>query len=79
MRLAHVTGAPVVLFFGLYRGGNRYDVLLELLGESVGVSQEQHDDRVREWTQRYADRLAYYSREAPDNWFNFYDFWQPPQ
>ena len=79
MRLAHVTGAPVVLFFGLYRGGNRYDVLLELLGESAGVSQEQHDDRVREWTQRYADRLAYYSREAPDNWFNFYDFWQPPQ
>jgi predicted LPLAT superfamily acyltransferase len=79
MRLAHVTGAPVVLFFGLYRGGNRYDVQLELLGESVGVSQERQVDRVREWTQRYADRLAFYSREAPDNWFNFYDFWQPPQ
>ena len=76
MRLAHVTGAPVVVFFGLYRGGNRYDVRLELLGESVQVSPEHEHDSLRQWIQRYADRLAYYSREAPDNWFNFYDFWQ---
>ena len=25
--------------------------------------------------QRYADRLEHYTRLAPDNWFNFYDFW----
>ena len=76
VRLAHVTRAPVVLFFGLYRGGNRYDIHLELLGESIQLSSEQRQEDVRQWTQRYADRLAYYCREAPDNWFNFYDFWQ---
>jgi predicted LPLAT superfamily acyltransferase len=76
VRLAHVVRAPVVLFFGLYRGGNRYDIYLELLSESVQLSADHRQDDVRRWTQRYADRLAYYSRKAPDNWFNFYDFWQ---
>jgi predicted LPLAT superfamily acyltransferase len=76
VRLAHAVRAPVVLFFGLYRGGNRYDIHLELLSESVQLSADHRQDDVRRWTQRYADRLAHYSREAPDNWFNFYDFWQ---
>jgi len=76
VRLAHAVRAPVVLFFGLYRGGNRYDIHLELLSESIQLSAEHRQDDVRRWTQRYAGRLAYYSREAPDNWFNFYDFWQ---
>ena len=35
MRLAHVVVAPVVLFFGLYRGGNRYEVYLESFSEMV--------------------------------------------
>lgn len=76
VRLAHIVRAPVVLFFGLYRGGNRYDIHLELLSESIQLSSEHRQEEVRQWTQRYADRLAHYSREAPDNWFNFYDFWQ---
>lgn len=79
MRLAHAVRAPVVLFFGLYRGGNRYDIHLELLSESVQLSSQQRQEDLRCWTQRYADRLAHYSREAPDNWFNFYDFWQASQ
>ena len=24
---------------------------------------------------QYAERLEHYARKAPDNWFNFYDFW----
>jgi predicted LPLAT superfamily acyltransferase len=75
MRLAHAVRAPVVLFFGLYRGGNRYQVHLELLSDRVHLSPARREDDIRRWTQRYADRLAHYSRQAPDNWFNFYDFW----
>jgi len=79
MRLAHAVSTPVVVFFGLYRGGNRYDVHLEVLSQTVRLSPERREDDVRQWTQRYADRLAQYSRDAPDNWFNFYDFWQAPR
>ncbi len=75
MRLAHVVRAPVVLFFGLYRGGNRYEVYLEFFGEEVQLSHEQRAIDLKRWTQRYADRLEALCRCAPDNWFNFYEFW----
>ena len=76
MRLAHAARAPVVMFFGLYRGGNRYHVHLERLADRVELSPDRREQAIQQWTQRYADRLAHYSRQAPDNWFNFYDFWQ---
>lgn len=76
IRLAHAVCAPVVMFFGLYQGGHHYHVHLELLSEQIHLSSEQREDDIRHWTQRYADRLEHYSRQAADNWFNFYDFWQ---
>jgi predicted LPLAT superfamily acyltransferase len=75
IRLAHAVQSPVVVFFGLYRGGNRYEVHLELFSERIQLSEDRREEDIHRWTQRYADRLAYYSRQAPDNWFNFYDFW----
>ena len=75
MRLAHVVRAPVVLFFGLYRGRNRYDVYLEAFSDRVNLSPEQRDTDLGRWTQRYVNRLEAYCRQAPENWFNFYDFW----
>lgn len=75
MRLTSVLKAPVILFFGLYRGGNRYEVHFELFAEQVILDREHRDQQIQQWTQRYADRLEYYCRLAPDNWFNFYDFW----
>lgn len=75
MRLAHVVRAPVVLFFGLYRGGNRYEVHLESFSDTVQLSHEQRATDLKQWTQRYADRLEAFCRRAPDNWFNFYEFW----
>lgn len=77
LSLAAVTGVPVVLFFGLYRGGNRYDVHFELLAERVEVGpRSRREAALRDWVQRYADRLAHHTRNAPFNWFNFYDFWE---
>ena len=75
MRLAHVVRTPVVLFFGLYRGGNRYEVYLESFSEEVQLSHEQRATDLKQWMQRYADRLEAVCRRAPDNWFNFYEFW----
>jgi len=73
--LAAVTGAPVVLVFGLYRGGNRYDVFLEAFGVTQQLPRAEREAAIQQWTQRYAERLEYYVRLAPYNWFNFYDYW----
>ena len=73
--LASVLRVPVFLFFGLYRGGNRYDIHFELFSERIAIHRGARDQGIQEWTQRYANRLEHYCRIAPENWFNFYDFW----
>jgi len=67
--------APVILFFGLYRGGRRYDIHFELLAEQINIDRKTRDQDLPPWVQKYADRLAHYARVAPYNWFNFYQFW----
>jgi predicted LPLAT superfamily acyltransferase len=74
-RIAAMLGRPVVLMLGIYRGGNRYDLCFERLVESPHLERASRDQTVREWAQRYAQRLEHYCRQAPYNWFNFYDFW----
>jgi len=69
---------PVVLSFGLYRGGNRYDVYFETFAERIVLARAERAARLGEWTQRYAARLQHYTQFDPYNWFNFYDFWHPP-
>jgi predicted LPLAT superfamily acyltransferase len=65
-----------VLCFGLYRGGNRYDLHFELFAETVRMERSDRQASLNAIIQRFADRLAHYAQSAPYNWFNFYDFWQ---
>lgn len=74
--LALTLGVPVYLFFGIYKGGNRYDIHFELLGGGERLGRRERQSEVERLTHRYAQRLEYYARQAPYNWFNFYDFWK---
>jgi len=73
--IAAVLQLPVVLAFGLYRGGNRYEVFFETFGLGAAIPRAQRSMRLDELVQRFAARLEYYTRLDPFNWFNFYDFW----
>jgi predicted LPLAT superfamily acyltransferase len=73
--LAAVMRCPVILFFGLYRGGNRYEIYFEHLADEVVLDRDRRAEETRHWMQRYAERLEHYARLAPYNWFNFYPFW----
>lgn len=74
MALAATTGVPVILFFGLCRGGKRYDIYFEPFAERIAAVGHARG-ALAEWVQRYATTLERYTRSAPYNWFNFYDFW----
>jgi len=76
MLLASVLKVPVILFVGLYMGGNRYEIYFEKLADKVVIDRKQRDVDLQRWMQCYADRLEYYARKAPYNWFNFYNFWK---
>lgn len=73
--LAALTGCPIILFFGLYRGGQRYEIHFERLAERIALDRRRQE-QLAVWVQRYADRLEHYARLAPYNWFNFYDYWE---
>jgi len=72
--MAMLLQKPVVIMFGIYRGGRRYEVFFEPLIDvsEVGGDAGAAIDRAM---RRYVERLEHYCRSAPFNWFNFYDFW----
>ncbi|KRG45222.1 acyltransferase [Stenotrophomonas pictorum JCM 9942] len=73
--IAAVLKVPVVLAFGLYRGGNRYDLVFEAFDDVVEIPRRERAGALAQLVQRYAARLESRLRSAPYNWFNFYDFW----
>jgi predicted LPLAT superfamily acyltransferase len=76
--LAAALKVPVMLAFGLYRGGNRYDLHFEPFAERIAIERGRRAEALAQILQHFADRLAHYARLAPYNWFNFYDFWHEP-
>jgi predicted LPLAT superfamily acyltransferase len=74
--LAALMKCPVYLTFGLYRAPNGYDLYCEPFEEEIRLPRDGRDEALREYAQRFAVRLEHYVRLAPDNWFNFYDFWE---
>jgi predicted LPLAT superfamily acyltransferase len=73
--LAAMMHCPVILFFGLYHGANRYEIYFEDFAREVILNRDRRSEDIRHWTQRYVERLEHYTRLAPYNWFNFYPFW----
>ena len=78
--IAAALKVPVVLGFGLYRGGNRYDLCFEAFApEALEVPRGTRAQALALLIRRYASRLETMTRDAPYHWFNFYDFWADDQ
>jgi len=73
--LAATMRCPVILFFGLYRGGNSYEIYFEHFADEITLDRDHRAKDIQLWMQRYAKRVEHYARLAPYNWFNFYPFW----
>ena len=76
MTLATITKVPVIFFCGVYCGKNKYEIYIEKITEATQLSRGKRDDYVKKTTQKYVERIEYYLKKYPYNWFNFYDFWQ---
>jgi predicted LPLAT superfamily acyltransferase len=75
LRIAYMLKSPVLLMAGVYRGGNRYDLYFEELMD-MGKVDLPRNEAIRQAQQRYVERIEFHCRNAPYNWFNFYDFWK---
>ncbi len=76
-RLALVLRRPVFFMAGLYLGGNRYRLVFEPLADFGTVDRGERDAALAKAQVAYAQRLEACCRQAPYNWFNFFDFWRP--
>lgn len=72
--LATVTCAPVVVFTAVFDGDRGYKVRLCRLPLEEGARRRDHE-KGRRFAQAYMDIIERWARDAPYNWFNFYDFW----
>lgn len=76
LRIAYMLKCPVLLMVGVYRGGNRYDLYFEELTD-MSKAELPRNELIRQAQLRYVARIEHHCRNAPYNWFNFYDFWKP--
>jgi hypothetical protein len=74
-RLAAMLRRPVIFMAGLYHGGNRYELRFMPLADFGSAAPGTRDAQVRAALERYVETLEALCREAPYNWFNFFDFW----
>lgn len=74
-RLAAMLAAPVVFMAGCYLGGNRYQLVFEPIIDFAQVPAEKRASAMQEAQDRFVELLEARCRQAPWNWFNFYDFW----
>jgi predicted LPLAT superfamily acyltransferase len=79
MRAAAILRCPVFFMAGLYRGKNRYHVVFERIADFSAIAPADRKAEVRSAVERYAAALDRHCRNDPYSWFNFYDFWNPPQ
>lgn len=73
--LAHALGCPVYFVAGVFTPPNHYALQFELLAERVHLDRRERDAALARYVRAYAAMLETYTRAAPMNWFNFYDFW----
>ncbi len=75
--LAYKAESPVFVFFALYIGAGKYEVSFSELTrpEDFLLSQEKF---IIEVAGRFARALAHQAQSHPANWFNFFDYFEPP-
>lgn len=74
--IAATLEVPLIAFFGIYHGENNYQIHFNLLAEKVMLTRKNRQQDIQRYAQQYADLLEAQIRNAPYNWFNFYDYWQ---
>jgi predicted LPLAT superfamily acyltransferase len=73
--MAHALRCPVYFVAGVYSSPRRYELHLRCLAAEVRLERNDRAAALSRYAQSYASMLETFAREAPLNWFNFFDFW----
>jgi len=78
-QMAALLKVPVLLFSAVACGDNHYRVRFEPFAERIALRARNDEAKLAAHAQRYAQWLERQCRDAPYNWFNFFDFWRDAQ
>lgn len=73
--LAALLGCPVHLLFCRRLARGSWRLALEPFAERIHLPRAHRLEVLTEWARRYGERLEREAREAPLQWYNFFDFW----
>ncbi|MGO2011020.1 MAG: LpxL/LpxP family acyltransferase [Pseudoalteromonas sp.] len=73
--LATIMECPVFLMFCLNEQG-RYKTYIEKFADPIKVSRKERKAHFQAMATRFAQRLEFYCKKAPYQWYNFFNFWQ---
>ncbi len=73
--LAGLLDCPVYQMFCLREQG-RYRVHLEHFSDTLKGPRAERMTRLQQAVRRYSERLEFYARREPLQWFNFFNFWR---
>jgi predicted LPLAT superfamily acyltransferase len=74
--ISSVLKAPVILCFGLFAGGRRYEIFFEEFSEALQIPRKERPVKLAAEMQRFVGRVECHLKRYPYNWFNFYMFWK---
>jgi predicted LPLAT superfamily acyltransferase len=78
--LAGIMGCPVYLMFCLRNADGRgHTVIFEKFADKVELPRGRREAALESYAAAYAKRLEHYCLQAPDQFYNFYDFWAPAE
>jgi predicted LPLAT superfamily acyltransferase len=72
--LASLLQCPVYTAFAV-REGKKIRVFIDPFAEQVAISKKYREEKLKYFSNRYAEILAHYCIRYPYQWFNFFDFW----
>ncbi len=75
--LASILSVPIVMLT-CFKVEGRYQIYFDKLSDGKKHKRKERQRHVRSMVQQYAQLLQTYTKQAPLQWFNFFDFWQLP-
>jgi predicted LPLAT superfamily acyltransferase len=80
--LTSLLDAPTYFLFALRRKdvslSSQYDMHVHRVRLSFDCPRREREARIEELARLFAEKLEYYCKQHPYQWYNFYDFWANP-
>lgn len=73
--LASILKVPVYTMFCM-KEGKRHRLWFRLFAERIELPRKSRNAAMRSYLEEYVNRLEFFCRRYPYQWFNFYDFWR---